>query len=345
MRTEYRAIPCGEGGLHVMSRPFRSKLAPQFEEFILSRKAARRWSGSYEDNLHFFDNYCADSFPEQDVLIDEMLGWCRERPTENGNSCRYRITVVANFVRYANKKGWTDVMPPIVPSSCPCTYIPHAFSEKEIASLFEKVDAHVIKAIRHQKSKDKCLNALELPVYFRLLYSTGMRTNEARWLERSDVNLKDGIIDINRSKGLDQHRIALHPSMTDLLHRYDEKMAKMMPNRKHFFPNKNDQVHRPHWAEHHFRQVWREISGEPARIYDLRSHYAVHNVTRWKGLGYEIHQKLLYLSRSMGHRELSSTYGYFNLTPNLTDKIRSCCEDSFNSLLPNLPDYEQAKER
>ena len=124
-----------------MSRPFRSKLAPQFEEFILSRKAARRWSGSYEDNLHFFDNYCADSFPEQDVLIDEMLGWCRERPTENGNSCRYRITVVANFVRYANKKGWTDVMPPIVPSSCPCTYIPHAFSEKEIASLFEKVDA------------------------------------------------------------------------------------------------------------------------------------------------------------------------------------------------------------
>ena len=37
-----------------MSRPFRSKLAPQFEEFILSRKAARRWNGSYEDNLHFF---------------------------------------------------------------------------------------------------------------------------------------------------------------------------------------------------------------------------------------------------------------------------------------------------
>ena len=88
-----------------MSRPFRSKLAPQFEEFILSRKAARRWSMSYEHNLHFFDNYCADSFPEQDVLIDEMLGWCRERPTENGNSCRYRITVVANFVRYANRVG------------------------------------------------------------------------------------------------------------------------------------------------------------------------------------------------------------------------------------------------
>jgi hypothetical protein len=133
--------------------------------------------------------------------------------------------------------------------------------------------------------------------------------------------------------------------MTELLCRYDERMAGIMPNRKHFFPDKKDNAHQPHWADYHFKQVWHEISDDPARIYDLRSHYAVRNVTRWKGLGYEIHQKLLYLSRSMGHRELSSTYGYFNLTPNLADKIRSCCEDSFNSLLPNLPDYGQAEER
>jgi integrase len=252
---------------------------------------------------------------------------------------------VVNFVKYANKKGWTDVIPPIVPSHCHSTYIPHAFSNDEIKSLFEGIDAHVIKANSHHKTMCKCLNSLELPVYVRLLYSTGMRTNEARWLMRSDVNLNDGIIEINRSKGLDQHRVALHHSMTALLQRYDDRMAAMMPNRKHFFPDSKDNAHPPHWADYHFRQVWHEISDEPARIYDLRSHYAVRNVTRWKGLGYEIHQKLLYLSRSMGHRELSSTYGYFNLTPNLADKIRSCCEDSFNSLLPNLPDYGQAEER
>ena len=132
MCIEYREIPCGGGGLNVMKRPFRSKLAPQFEEFVLSRKAARRWSGSYDDNLHFFDNYCADKFPNSNTLCSEMLDWCRERPTENGNSCRYRITVVANFVKYANKRGWAEIMPPIVPSSCPCTYIPHAFTNDEI---------------------------------------------------------------------------------------------------------------------------------------------------------------------------------------------------------------------
>ncbi len=328
-----------------MSRPFKSKMAPQFEEFILNRKADRRWSGSYEQNLHFFDNYCASRFPDKDSLCNEMLDWCRERPTENGNSCRYRISVVVNFVRYANRRGWSDVVPPTAPNNCPSTYIPHAFSYNEIVSIFEGIDAHVIKAVKCQKTKVNCLNALELPVYFRLLYSTGMRTNEARWLERSDVNLNDGIIDINHSKGLDQHRVALHPSMSNLLRIYDERMAEVMPNRKHFFPDRNDNVHRPHWAAYHFRLVWCKISDEHAHIYDLRSHYAVQNVTKWRGLGYDIHQKLLFLSRSMGHRDLSSTYGYFNLTPNLTEKIRSCCEESFNSLLPNLPDYEQEKYR
>lgn len=154
MCFKYRTISRGGGGLHVMKRPFRSKLAPLFEEFVLSRKAARRWSGSYDDNLHFFDNYCADRFPDKDCLCNEMLDWCRERPTEKGNSCRCRITVVVNFVKYANKRGWTEIMPPIIPSSCPCTYIPHAFSDNEIDSLFKGFDTHVVKAsnIRSQKT-------------------------------------------------------------------------------------------------------------------------------------------------------------------------------------------------
>ena len=72
-----------------------------------------------------------------------------------------------------------------------------------------------------------------------------MRTNEARWLKRSDVNLVDGVININQSKGANQHRVALHESMLRLLERYDENMAKVMPDRTCSFPNKNDCFHRP----------------------------------------------------------------------------------------------------
>jgi integrase len=323
-----------------MKRPFRSCLAKQFEEFVYSKRASQRWCQSYEENLHFFDNYCADIFPNASALKEEMLEWCNERPTENGNSCRYRITVISNFVKYAQEKGWTEIAAPKVPSTKPCTYVPHAFTNDELTRFFQVCDRHVIDAFNHQDSIFTRLNKFELPVYFRLLLSTGMRTNEARWLKRSDVDLVDGVININQSKGNNQHRVALHTSMLRLLKRHDRQMVKIMPNRNCFFPNKDDRCHRPAWVEYHFRSIWQEVSKEPARPYDFRSHYAVVNVTRWEDLGFELHDKLLYLSRTMGHKRVSSTYGYFNLSPALADKIKSLTEESFNNLLPKLYDNE-----
>ena len=327
-----------------MKRPFRSCLAKQMEEFVYGRRASGRWSQSYEENLHFFDNYCAGQFPKATALTEEMLEWCKERPTENGNSCKYRITVVANFVKYAREKGWTEIAPPKVPAERPCTYVPHAFTRDELSSFFRMCDRHVMDTFNAQKGIINKLNKLELPVYYRLLLSTGMRTNEARWLKRSDVDLVEGVININQSKGADQHRVALHASMLALLEKYDENMAAIMPNRTYFFPDKAGGYHRPAWAEYHFRIIWKEVSKEPARPYDFRSYYAVANVTKWKGVGFELHDKLLHLSRTMGHRSVSSTYGYFNLSPALADKIQTLTEESFNSLLPKLSDHDEQEK-
>lgn len=327
-----------------MKHSFHSAMASQFEAFVLSRKAARRWCNVYDDNLHFFDNYCAEHYPGQDTLCEGMLDWCKERPTEHGNSCKYRISAIIGFVKYANKEGWTSIAPPATPSERPCLYIPHAFTDEELARFFVECDKHVLASRKHNNTLYTRLNQLELPVYFRLLFSTGMRTHEARHLKRTDVDLTDGIIEINETKGYDQHRVALHSSLVELLKRYDECMALVMPNRQMFFPDADDCPHRPHWAEYHFRQIWVKVSSEPARPYDMRSHYAVVNITGWKGLGYGVHDKLLYLSRTMGHRSLSSTYWYFNLSPGLADKIRQCSEESFNGLLPKLDDYEEENE-
>ena len=327
-----------------MKHPFHSAMASQFEAFVLSRKAARRWCNVYDDNLHFFDNYCAEHYPGQDTLCEGMLDWCKERPTEHGNSCKYRISAIIGFVKYANKEGWTSIAPPTTPGERPCLYIPHAFTDEELVRFFVECDKHVLASRKHNNTLYTRLNQLELPVYFRLLFSTGMRTHEARHLKRTDVDLTDGIIEINQTKGYDQHRVALHSSLVELLKRYDECMALVMPNRQMFFPDADDGPHRPHWAEYHFRQIWVKVSSEPARPYDMRSHYAVVNITGWKGLGYGVHDKLLYLSRTMGHRSLSSTYWYFNLPPGLADKIRQCSEESFNGLLPKLDGYEEESE-
>ena len=60
---------------------------------------------------------------------------------------------------------------------------------------------------------------MSVPVFFRLLYSSGIRTNEARLLLKENVDLRRGILDIQYSKGHDQHYIVLHDGRIFLYHR------------------------------------------------------------------------------------------------------------------------------
>lgn len=314
-----------------MKRPFKSFLAPLFEEFILSRQAAGVWCNTYHENLHHFDNHIVGNFPNMRILTDEMIFWCNRRQTENGNSCRVRTTVVWNFVEYARKRKWTDVEPRREPANIPCSYVPHYFTHEELTSFFYECESHLILLSNMQGNFNAKLNRLELPIFFRLLLSSGMRTYEARWLKCRNVNFETGVIEIERSKGADQHRVVLHESMLSILRKYNEAMSKLMPGREHLFPDKNDGVHTASWESYHFRNIWRKISTESACPYDLRSQYAVMNITKWENHGYELSGKLLFLSRSMGHRSIQSTYGYFHITPMLTDKLKRNTGKNFNN--------------
>jgi len=108
---------------------------------------------------------------------------------------------------------------------------------------------------------------ITLPVLFRLLYSSGIRTTEARLLRANDVDFQNGILDIQFSKGYDQHYIALHDSMTDLLHQYDVAISKVYPNRKYFFPAHNGKNQSRHWLTWNFRQIWNSVNSSRAVAY------------------------------------------------------------------------------
>ena len=68
-------------------------------------------------------------------------------------------------------------------------------------------------------------------MFFRLLYSSGIRTNEARLLLRENVDLRRGILDIQYSKGHDQHYIVLHDSMLEIMRRYVAAINGIVPER------------------------------------------------------------------------------------------------------------------
>jgi len=295
---------------------FTSFLRPLIEAYILYQKASDRWNESDEYLLLTFDRYCKNKYPEETKLSQEMVdSWCRKRETETNNSCRSRIYPIISFIRYLRKRKKASITEPIIPQSEPRTYIPHSFTETELKNFFAACDS----IPSSPKTEEQLSRRITIPVYFRLLYSSGIRTYEARMLKCKDVDLINGILNIRYSKGHAQHFIVLHDSMLKLMGQYDIEISKQYPNRTYFFPARNDSFHRRAWVQNNFRAMWDICNKTYTTAYALRHNYAIENINQWIGMGFSFDDKLLYLSRSMGHNALESTRYYYSLVPGLAD--------------------------
>lgn len=319
---------------------FTSFLAPLMQAYVSYQKASGHWNeASYEPNLVLFDRYCKRQYPKAALLSQEMVDkWCRKRDTETNNSCRSRIYVVASFIRYLRKRGKTEIAEPELPRKERRTYLPHAFTEAELENFFRACDS--LPSSSH--TPEQRSRRITIPVFFRLLYSSGIRTNEARMLRTEDVDLHHGIVDICYSKGHAQHYVALHDSMLALLKQYDAAVQKLYPGRTYFFPARRNTFHTRKWVQTNFREMWDHYNGSYATAYELRHHYATENINRWTDEGFGFDAKLLYLSKSMGHSTLESTKYYYSLVPGLSAILEEKTGMNDN-MIPEV-DYEESNE-
>ena len=313
---------------------FRSCFSYLIELFIEFRRASGSWNeASYGFHIRRFDHFCADNYPKDTALTQAMIDtWCAKRSTETNGSNIKRTQAVRLFVGYLRSRGLADVIAPLRLKPEPRTYIPYPFEEYELQRFFNACD-QIQPVPKHRVSM---IRKLSVPVFFRLLYSTGMRPIEARLLKRKDVDLKRGVIDIKNSKGHDQHYVVLHDSMSELMGRYDKAIAEIQPSRDYFFESSTGECYSSTWVSWNFRQLWVRANGAAnspvAR--DLRHHYVTSNINSWTGDGFCLTDKLQYLSKSLGHRAIESTQYYYSLVPRLTDTLREKTEAGFNIIVP-----------
>ena len=315
-------------------RSFQSSIAPIIQSFIRYRKASDHWNeSSSEPNLLIFERYCLINYPGFTELTQEMVDtWCCQRDTELNESCRVRIGPVVGFVRYLKERGLTSIHEPVIPKKEPRTYIPHAFTDQELTYFFRGCD----NLGSHPRNEPVLTRKLTVPVFFRLLYSSGIRTTEARLLRKTDVDLERGILDIRYSKGRNQHYIVLHDSMLELMQKYDITIEKTHPDRTYFFPARNDSFHKRSWVQKNFHDIWYGVNKAHAIAYELRHHYAVENINRWIGIGITFNDKLLYLSKSMGHTTIESTKYYYSIVPGLSQILSEKTETGFDWIVPEV---------
>lgn len=322
-------------------RNYSSCFKEHLDMFSDYMRASHHWNSAYDYNICSFDRYCAEQFPDNECITQEMIdSWCRKRDTETNLSCYTRQCCIVAFVKYLRAREIADVHEPARPKRNRSSYVPHAFTEEELRNFFNACDS-ICLGTRHPRKCDK-LKKLTAPVIFRTLYSTGMRTNEARLLARDDVRLDEGIISIRQTKGEQQRYVAIHPTLVPVLKRYDMKVEELYPNREYFFPSPRGGHLSKAWITDVFREMWKKDNISHATAYELRHHYAIVNINRCEDMGFEMHDHLLYLSKSMGHLSVESTKDYYAIVPALADTLQGKTYDTDDWI---LPDVEGGTER
>ena len=313
---------------------YTSFMKPMINDFITYRIASQCWNDiSYGQNLKTFENYCLKNFPNSNVLTQEMIdGWCFQRDSEKNNSYCSRIYVIITFLKYTNSRGLTNLQIPILPKIEKRKYIPHSFSKDELINFFKACDNVELKI----NSITGIMKQKTLPVFFRLLYSSGIRTTEARFLKRENVDLINGVINVEQSKGYDQHYIVLHDSMKEIMVKYDTEIDKLYPGRKYFFPVNKEKHHSKAWVTYNFKDLWSKYNTSYAVPYDLRHNYAIENINKWTNQGVDFTANLYYLSKSMGHSTIKSTKYYYSLVPAISNIIETQVGTDFDSLIPEV---------
>lgn len=305
--------------------------APPLQEIIAYYVQYRKVSGLKPlDRSHVVNQllYHASRLSQGMLTLGLLEWWWKRRTTEQPQSHIARVFGVMPLLRYAADRWDVPQMPAPPAIMRGMQHVPHIFKEEELAAFFQACDT----MCKPRRSRETLLTELEVPVMFRLMYANGLRPNECRLLPRECVDLRTGVIRIEETKGYIQHRVVARPDMLALLRRYDAAADGILPGRNTFFPTSQDTPHRNDWLCFQFNSAWYKGNTARATAYDLRHHYVIANIYSWReqGIGYGLTDRLLALSKSLGHASIVSTLHYFSLVPafegEMADELETALE-------------------
>ncbi len=153
---------------------------------------------------------------------------------------------------------------------------------------------------------------------FSLLYSTGIRINEALELNHADYIKDEKLIHIREGKFRKERYLIISSSMAKRLNEYSRIYRSMLTKEQDspIFVNIRKKRLRYNNAFGALAKIlkkstiYKKWGGQGPRLHDFRHTFAVHRLQLWYKTEKDINSKLPYLSTYMGHVHISSTQVY-----------------------------------
>jgi len=317
---------------------FQSPLAEHIETYIAEKHGTGVKFVAEAGRLQEIDRFfTANGYTGSVVTKGLFNAWSAKRPNESESNRVLRVGTLQRFCGYLARMGLETYVSNVKLNYHTKEFKAYIFTDDEIGRLLTA--AHEVKYSANSKVRH-----IVIPMLFTLLACTGLRIGEALSLKRADVTFRGGVAFIFvRSTKYDKHRnIPLAPGLSAKLRDYLMEISLKSPNNDLLFPSPSRQIYRHCSVQGIFSKLlWSAgISyGGPRkgpRIHDIRHTFSVKSL-RKLALNREDPQRTYpFLSKYLGHKNLSATQEYIQMTAELFPYIVKTMEDYCGHIVPPL---------
>lgn len=288
--------------------------------------AVRRALGAsfYEPSLaldHFVD--LLEQEGAEFITIDLALRWAMAPKLVERATWGRRLSQIRGFAKWMVAiDSRTEIPPTGLLSARRRRKPPHIYTDQEVGQL-------MAQAARLRSRTG--MRALTYSTLIGLLAATGLRPSEAMGLDRSDVDLVNGILSIRESKFGKSRFVPIEESTRAALERYAHSRDRLCPATasEAFLVGERCKRLNACSARKMFVRMSRAIGlreaapgkrdGHGPRLQDFRHSFATGKMVEWYRAGLDVTRELPKLSTYLGHVDVSLTYWYVEAVPELLE--------------------------
>lgn len=309
-------------------------------ESLVQYVAVRRALGAtfYEPALalsHFVE--LLEREGAQFITIDLALRWAMT-PNALRATWGRRFSQVRGFARWMGAIDVRNEIPPTrLLSARRRRNPPHIYTDQEIDQLMTQAA---------QLYSRTGMRALTYSTLIGLLVATGLRPSEALGLDRSDVDLVNGILAIRESKFGKSRFVPVDESARAALEHYAQGRDRLCSHRlsEAFLVGERGKRLNACSARSMFVRMSRATGlraatedgrdGRGPRLQDFRHSFATGRLVAWYRAGLDVERELPKLATYLGHVNVGLTYWYIEAVPELLQHAAKYLDKNRRGELP-----------
>jgi integrase/recombinase XerD len=303
-------------------KPFKSFMAPRFEEFLDYRHGLGYAMRPCRSFLHVFDRYLTQTKAQWSCLDPAFFLEMSAKLKMESRSVNRILSTVRVFFKFLARGGYVRDNPlQDIPPQNENTIIPFVFSPQQIDQLLDAA----CKKIR--KTRGRFLTDLSLYLAMVLMARCGLRISEPTRLLTQHYRRDEATIYIEKTKFSKERLIPIPKCLNTEIENYLSVRKSLLRDdqnpylllRSNQRPLTKNQVRRLfHMALkdmgiHESRKVIGNVNFSQPTPHSLRHSFAVHTLSKIKERGESAQEALPVLAAFMGHSEYKYTSVYLRV--------------------------------